>query len=73
MPEPKDISHKHFVYSLIKSIWRFAASGLLGWAGFILWDANMYTDIFIAPAGLCIMLAGGCLFLAEILGILEEL
>ena len=39
----------------------------------ILWSANNYTDIFIADAGLVMMISGGILFLAEVLGIVEEI
>ena len=69
----KDPSKGHFYVSIIKSIFRFIASGLLGWAGYILWSANMYSDIFIADSGFVIMCAGGVLFLAEVLGIIEEI
>jgi len=73
MTEPKDPSDKHFAYSIVKSIFRFVASALLGWAGYILWSANEYTDIFIADAGLLMMFSGAVLFLAEVLGVVEEL
>lgn len=69
----KDPSKGHFYVSIIKSIFRFIASGLLGWAGYVLWSANMYSDIFIADSGLFMMLAGAMLFLAEALGIVEEI
>ena len=71
--QPKDPSNKHFAYSIVKSIFRFVASGLLAWAGYILWSANEYTDIFIADAGLLMMFSGAVLFLAEVLGVIEEL
>ena len=71
--EPLDPSKKHFYVSLIKSIVRFVAGGLLFWAGYILWIANNYTDIFIADSGLMMMGAGIALILAEVLGIIEEL
>lgn len=73
MPEPKDTSRKHFIISIVKSVWRIVASVLLALGGFWLWDANDYTDIVIADAGYVIMLAGGGLLIAEILGIWEEL
>jgi len=73
IPEPKDPSNKHFAYSIVKSIFRFVASGLLVYAGYILWSANEYTDIFIADAGFLMMASGAVLFLAEVLGIIEEL
>ena len=69
----KDPSKGHFYVSIIISIFRFIASGLLGWAGYILWSANMYSDIFIADSGFFMMLAGTMLFLAEALGIVEEM
>lgn len=73
MPESKDTSRKHFVISLVKSVWRIVASVLLAVGGYWLWDANNYTDIVIADAGYVIMLAGGGLVIAELLGIWEEL
>ena len=73
MAEPVDPSNKHFAYSIVKSIFRFVASGLLVYAGYILWSANEYTDIFIAHAGFLMMASGAVLFLAEVLGIIEEL
>jgi|TARA_R110000803_G_scaffold30857_6_gene69281 hypothetical protein len=69
----KDPGDSHFAVSLVKSIFRFIASGLLAWAGYILWTANEYTDIFIADSGFLLMLGGIVLFLAEVLGILEEI
>lgn len=71
--QPKDTSKKHFYISLIKSIVRLAAGGLLFWAGYILWIANEYTDIFIADSGFMMMGAGIAFVVAEILGIAEEL
>ena len=73
MAEPVDVSKKHFYVSLIKSIWRLAAGGLLSWAGYVLWIANDYTDIFIAESGFLLMLSGVGFVIAEILGIVEEL
>ena len=73
MAEPVDPINKHFAYSIVKSIFRFVASGLLVYAGYILWSANEYTDIFIADAGFLMMASGAVLFLAEVLGIIEEL
>jgi len=69
----KDPGNGHFVVSLCKSVLRFVASGLLAYAGYILWSANEYTDIFIADTGLFMMLAGLFLFVAEVLGIVEEI
>jgi len=69
----KDPGKGHFAVSIVKSIFRFVASGLLAVAGYILWSANEYTDIFIADAGFLMMLSGAVLFLAEVLGIVEEI
>jgi|TARA_B100000941_G_scaffold234660_1_gene177301 hypothetical protein len=63
----------HFSVSIVKSIFRFVAGGLLSWAGYILWSANEYSDIFIADSGFLMMLAGGTLIIAEALGIVEEI
>ena len=63
----------HFSVSIVKSIFRFVAGGLLSWAGYILWSANEYSDIFIADSGFLMMLAGGSLIIAEALGIVEEI
>ena len=63
----------HFSVSIVKSIFRFVAGGLLSWAGYILWSANEYSDIFIADSGFLMMLAGGTLIIAEALGIIEEI
>lgn len=63
----------HFLVSIMKSVLRFIASSLMVWSGYILWSANEYTDIFISDSGLYLMLAGIILFVAETLGILEEL
>ena len=73
MTEPIDVSKKHFYVSLVKSIFRLVAGGLLFWAGYILWIANNYTDIFIADCGFFLMLSGVAFVVAEILGIVEEL
>ena len=73
MPASKDPGFKHFAYSIVKSIFRFVASGLLAYAGYILWSANEYTDIFIADAGFLMMASGAVLFIAEVLGVIEEL
>ena len=63
----------HFSVSIVKSIWRLVAGGLLAYAGFVLWKANDYTDIFIAESGFLMMLSGGAFIVAEALGIIEEL
>ncbi len=71
--EPVDVSKKHFYVSLAKSVWRLVAGGLLSWAGYVLWVANDYSDIFIAECGFLLMLSGIAFVVAEILGIVEEL
>ena len=48
VPAAKDPGLGHFAVSIVKSIFRFIASGLMAVAGYILWTANEYTDIFIA-------------------------
>tara|TARA_B100001113_G_C20875493_1_gene520232 strand:+ start:248 stop:475 length:228 start_codon:yes stop_codon:yes gene_type:complete len=70
--QPKDPSYNHFAVSLVKSIFRIVAGGLLAWAGYVLWSANNYSDIFIADSGFLIMLSGTAFILAEALGIIEE-
>ena len=69
----KDPGKGHFYISLIKSAIRIVSAGLLSWAGYVLWSANMYSDIFIADSGLLMMLAGIGLLIAEVLGIAEEI
>ena len=49
------------------------AGGMLAYAGYILWSANEYSDIFIADSGFLMMLAGGTFIVAEALGIVEEI
>ena len=73
MSEPVDPSNKHFAYSIVKSIFRIVAGGMLAYAGYVLWSANDYSDIFIAESGFLIMLTGGALMVAEALGIVEEI
>jgi len=68
----KDPGKGHFYISLIKSTVRIISAGLLTWAGYVLWSANIYSDIFIADSGLLMMLAGAGLLIAEVLGIVEE-
>ena len=41
----KDPGDNHFAISLVKSVFRFVASGLVIYAGYVLWSANMYSDI----------------------------
>ena len=69
----KDPGTGHFAVSLVKSIFRFVAGGLLSWAGYVLWSANNYSDIFIADSGFLMMLAGATLIIAEALGVVEEM
>ena len=59
--------------SIVKSIFRIVAGGMLAYAGYILWSANEYSDIFIADSGFLMMLAGGTFIVAEALGIVEEI
>lgn len=73
IPAAKDPGRFHFYVSLIKSVWRFIAGGLLAYAGYILYTANEYTDIFIADSGFFMILAGCGFIIAELLGIVEEL
>ena len=63
----------HFSVSIVKSIFRIVAGGMLAYAGYILWSANEYSDIFIADSGFLMMLAGGTFNVAEALGIVEEI
>tara|TARA_B000000557_G_C20428116_1_gene297523 strand:+ start:269 stop:469 length:201 start_codon:yes stop_codon:yes gene_type:complete len=63
----------HFSVSIVKSIFRIVAGGMLAYAGYILWSANEYSDIFIADSGFLMMLAGGTLIIAEALGVIEEI
>ena len=63
----------HFSVSIVKSIFRIVAGGMLAYAGYVLWIANDYSDIFIADSGFLIMLTGGALVIAEALGIVEEI
>mgnify|MGYP003306168762 CR=1 FL=1 len=67
--QPKDPSYNHFAVSLVKSIFRIVAGGLLLWAGYMLWSANNFDD----NSGFLIMLSGTGFILAEALGIIEEI
>ena len=70
----KDPGDGHFAVSIVKSIFRFIASGLLAVAGYNLWTGEiMHTDFFITGVGFLMMLSGAMLFLAEVLGIVEEI
>ncbi len=59
--QPKDTSKGHFYVSLVKSGLRIVASGSIVAAGYII------------PHGEWLIAGGVLLFLAEILGIAEEL
>ena len=67
--ENRDTSFKHFTISIVKSIFRLVGSALficVGW--------TMHTEMpELVNAGYILMFAGGTFFIAEILGILEEL
>ena len=63
----------HFSVSIVKSIFSIVSGGMLAYAGYILWSANEYSDIFIADSGFLMMLAGGTFIVAEALGIVEEI
>jgi hypothetical protein len=65
IPEPADPSRNHFYISLIKSIIRLVASGSLVYAG--------YKLQVLEVIGTAVMIAGIGLFVAELLGIAEEL
>ena len=73
IPANKDPGDGHFAVSIVKSIFRIVAGGMLAYAGYILWSANEYSDIFIADSGFLMMLAGGTFIVAEALGIVEEI
>tara|TARA_B100000676_G_scaffold309183_1_gene372053 strand:+ start:1667 stop:1915 length:249 start_codon:yes stop_codon:yes gene_type:complete len=73
IPASKDPGEGHFAVSIVKSIFRFVASGMLCYAGYSLWSENNYSDIFIAEAGFMMMCAGAIFFIAEVLGIIEEI
>lgn len=65
IPEPADVSRKHFYISMVKSIVRIAASSSLIYAG--------YKLQVLEVIGTAVMIAGIGLLIAEVLGILEEL
>ncbi len=62
MAEPVDVSKKHFYISLVKSAVRILAGGAFVWAGYSL-------EIPFLP----LIVGGGLLIVAEVLGIAEEL
>ena len=63
----------HFTVSMVKSVLRILAGGVLAYAGYELWAANDYTDIVIAYSGYLMMFSGIGFVMAEILGIIEEI
>tara|TARA_X000000950_G_scaffold55851_1_gene67102 strand:+ start:1009 stop:1275 length:267 start_codon:yes stop_codon:yes gene_type:complete len=74
IPASKDPGDNHFAVSLVKSVFRFVASGLLAWAGYNLWTGElMYTDFFVTEVGFLMMLSGAGFFVAEVLGVIEEI
>ena len=63
----------HFTVSMVKSVLRILAGGVLAYAGYELWAANDYTDIVIAYSGYLMMFSGIGFVIAEVLGIVEEI
>tara|TARA_X000001036_G_scaffold358656_1_gene341192 strand:- start:1434 stop:1634 length:201 start_codon:yes stop_codon:yes gene_type:complete len=63
----------HFTVSMVKSVLRILAGGVLAYAGYELWAANDYTDIVIAYSGYLMMFSGIGFVMAEVLGIVEEI
>ena len=63
----------HFTVSMVKSVLRILAGGVLAYAGYELWAANDYTDIVIAYSGYLMMFSGIGFVMAEVLVILEEI
>lgn len=62
--QPKDPSKRHFYISLIKSAVRMVAGASIMTGGYYLGPQDW---------GFYIMIGGGLLILAEVLGVLEEL
>ena len=74
IPASKDPVIGHFAVCILKSIFRFVAYVLLAVAGYNLWTGELlYTDFFVTEVGFLMMLAGATFFLAEVLGIVEEI
>ena len=63
----------HFTVSMVKSVLRILAGGILAYAGYEFWAANDYTDIVIAYSGYLMMFSGIGFVMAEILVIIEEI
>ena len=63
----------HFTVSMVKSVLRILAGGVLAYAGYELWAANDFTDIVIAYSGYLMMFSGIGFVMAEVLGIVEEI
>ena len=63
----------HFTVSMVKSVLRILAGGVLAYAGYELWAANDYTDIVIAYSGYLMMFSGIGFVMAEVLVIVEEI
>ena len=63
----------HFTVSMVKSVLRILAGGVVAYAGYELWAANDYTDIVIAYSGYLMMFSGIGFVMAEVLGIVEEI
>ena len=63
----------HFTVSMVKSVLRILAGGVLAYAGYELWAANDYTDIVIAYSGYLMMFSGIGFVMSEVLGIVEEI
>ena len=56
----------HFTVSMVKSVLRILAGGVLAYAGYELWAANDYTDIVIAYSGYLMMFSGIGFVMAEV-------
>ena len=69
IPASKDPGMGHFAVSLVKSLFRLVASGVLAYAGYNLWTGEiMYTDFFITDVGFYIMHTGGLNFVPIMIG-----
>ena len=70
--ENRDPSEKHFAISIVKSIFRLVGSALFVCVGWTFHnEVSNYPELY--NAGYILMFAGATFFVAEILGILEEL